>query len=985
MSLPAWVDFESAERSAAVMARNLSGSPQAWKSLLAHAQGVLASRTDGLHYEPNSTYGFNEWRDLVAAARILDLASTDYGVSDSDNRRSTAILAACAFGMSGTFVSAAAVIKNHHLLDSNLSPGELTALALCSPILSREILPRLPAGLKHKDCIENITAFLATGDESQFETATKLLQEIAFDEAAAWEGYLLRNSRLSLAHVRQLATVKVLEAHKSRFPPGYFGQLVDESPLLLPPQFEAINEQGVIDPTKNLLITLPPGTGKTLLGELALLSSLGQTPGLVCYIAPYVALARQASEKIQLHSPEHVRIHQSIGDYPSPASLDPENHLEVLVATPERFDGMLRFRPDLLSRVRCVVFDEAHILENGQRGLKLEGILTRLKLASVREEISPRFVLLSAVLSNSNALAEWIGVKPANFVRGSWRPSAQRLLRWTEDGVLRLHAGDDPLRNSPSETLGETRLPWPNKQFFPAKNYGGIRMQEPYALENVAFLADYVYKQYGHPVLCICSTRDRTRQLAAHMAKRFAPIEPLPDQLRRITDLIDKEHQFLLPLKESLQRGVAYHNASLPHEIRKGIEDAIESRILRVVAATTTLAEGVDLPIRATILADWLMYDGEKNSPMGRLLFRNISGRCGRPGQFTEGDTFVFDNPVGDAQFTTPARRPTLQDSIFFAKTQPTLRSAIDQLDRKTSVAIMGSQLLAAIAENPGVENLNSLFCSNSFAYQTPSAESVEESVELAFSEILDDADEQPLAVAQSPVRLTSFGKVVNKSGLSPSTAKALRRVLGKTTEQGSTLGDLVVVGKTFLESLADTPEQRDRDLRKAVLNRRSRPVVKLDELESVFSLWLRGEALESIFAEIPTNKKSRRKPDLQTWLQGTAEENTWDDKFARFCEFMNNCMNYFLPWILRSSQPLAELDGKPEKPWYRWAKFVDLGVGSTWGTFLLEEEIISKRTTAFQIGEKLDELTPVNEPTRNKLNQDLLKYLQDDVNSQPF
>ena len=73
MPIPAWVDFESAERSAAVMARGLSGSSEAWGTLLAHAQAVLASRTDTLEFELHNSYDFDEWRDLVAAARILDL------------------------------------------------------------------------------------------------------------------------------------------------------------------------------------------------------------------------------------------------------------------------------------------------------------------------------------------------------------------------------------------------------------------------------------------------------------------------------------------------------------------------------------------------------------------------------------------------------------------------------------------------------------------------------------------------------------------------------------------------------------------------------------------------------------------------------------------------------------------------------------------------------------------------------------------------
>ena len=46
MQPPAWVNYELSEESAAVMARGLTGSSQAWGVLLAHAQAVLAARTD---------------------------------------------------------------------------------------------------------------------------------------------------------------------------------------------------------------------------------------------------------------------------------------------------------------------------------------------------------------------------------------------------------------------------------------------------------------------------------------------------------------------------------------------------------------------------------------------------------------------------------------------------------------------------------------------------------------------------------------------------------------------------------------------------------------------------------------------------------------------------------------------------------------------------------------------------------------------------
>lgn len=982
MPFPTWVDFESAEHSAAVMARRLSGSSESWGALLANAQAVLASRTDAPDSESITSYEFGAWRDLVAAARILDLAATRHGLKESDDRQTAAILAACTFGMSGTFVSSTAVIRGHDLLESNLTHGELTALAISSPILSREVFSRLPEGSKYRACLENVAAFLATGKEELFNTATAALLQATLEEPGSWEGYLLRLGRLSLAHANRLATAKVLGVNRPVFPREYLSRLVDDSPVLLPPQYEAITEHGVLSQDRNLLVTLPTGTGKTLLGELALLSSLGRESGLACYIAPYVALGRQVAEKISRHTPDDVRVHRLFGGYREPDPLDPENRIEVLVATPERFDALLRLRGDLLPLIRCVVFDEAHMIGNGQRGVRLEGMLTRLKLAASRKEQVPRFVLLSAVLSNADILAHWLNIAPENVIRGTWRPSAKRMLRWTEDGMLRLHAGDDPLRKLPSQVLGETRLPWPNVGFYLASHFGGIKRQEPRALDNVALLAEFQYEQYEQPVLCICSTRAKTRQLAAQIAERFQSFEPLPQPVKTVTDLIGKKYPYLRPLNESLQRGVAYHNSSLPHEIREGIERAVEARELKVVAATTTLAEGVDLPFRVTILADWLTFDGEKSRPMENLLFKNIAGRCGRAGQFTEGDTVIFDNPVGDAKLTSPVQRPVLQNDIFFPEAQPILASAVSRLDRPTAISAIGSQILAAISENPDMEDLATSFRDTSFANRTVGAEVAAQRISMAFDDILDASEGEPLAVVASPIRLTHFGAAANSGGLSPATAKKLRKALSAFSEVGSSRDDFIAIGVELLISLAGVAEQGNPDLRKAAANPKSRPVVKLDELGLVLRLWLAGASYETIFAALPTNRRSKRQPELETWLRGVSQDGAWTDQFAKFHEFMSNCVEFFLPWILRASRPLAEIDGQPDRPWGEWARYVELGLDSTWAVRLFEGGAVAERSAAQQIGQGLDELLSDGVPTFEQIQQTLTKTFGDDRRS---
>ena len=962
------------------MGRGLLGAPAAWETLLAISQAVLSARTDHLDSDPPDTYDFDEWKDLIAAARVLYHAAAASGSDDSEERLTAAILAACAFGMSGTGISAQAVIQEHDVLNAELTHGELLALALSSPGMSRTIYPMLSTGSAHHRCVEHLLGYLATGDQREFDLTAVALIDAIRQEASPWEGSLLRLSRLSLVHVRRLSVARILNRYRDRFPTEYVDKLVAESPVFLPSQYEALREPGILSHDRNLLIALPPGTGKTLLGEISLINSLNGQPGLVCYLTPYVALGNQVYDRISRHMPENVIVRRLLGGYKETNPLNPQRNLEILVVTPERFDAMLRLRSELLEQIRCVVVDEAHMIANRQRGLRLEGILTRIRLAAQNGRTVPRFVLLSAVIANSDAIADWMDIEDSDVIRGTWRPTAPRLSRWTEGGKIQLHAGDDSMRSDSSEVLGETSMPWPHARFSPPPNYPAFLRQQESALENVAYLAETQYSRYDQPVLCVCASRAKTRRLAGQVAARFPTVEPTPVPIQRVIDLIDGKYAYLLPLKETLQKGVAYHNSSLPYDVRSGIEHAVDSRDIKVLSSTTTLAEGVDLPFRVTILADWLFFDGRRDAPMESLLFRNIAGRCGRAGRFTEGDTVVFDNPVGDPEYTAVARRRDLLDEILFPDEPPRLASAIGQVDRTSAISHLGTHLLAAVRENPAEEDLASSFLKFSFAARTGDATTAQTLITTAFNDILDESKGPPLAFIASPAQLTEFGEAAKNSGLSPATARLLRSTLGRINDYGVSRGDLVNIGVILLTELAGVDEQQNRDLRYAIQNPK-RPQNAVRERDFHFALdgWLAGDPIDRIFGGLPSNQTSKRRPDLQTWLGGYSSISTWNEQFEKFCDFVSSAVEYFLPWILRSADNLANAHGQSRHPWLDWARFMELGVDNRFGAELIENDVVVDRALARIIGARLGELSEDRQPTVEDMSRVLAQLPIDD------
>lgn len=90
-------------------------------------------------------------------------------------------------------------------------------------------------------------------------------------------------------------------------------------------------------------------------------------------------------------------------------------HQQILVVTPEKLIYVLRHAPDLAAHVGLLVFDEGHQFDSGTRGITYELLLTSLRFMIPK---GTQKVLISAVISNAEAVGEWLNGEP-NVVEGT--------------------------------------------------------------------------------------------------------------------------------------------------------------------------------------------------------------------------------------------------------------------------------------------------------------------------------------------------------------------------------------------------------------------------------------------------------------------------------------------------------------------------------------------------------------------------------------
>ncbi|HLE80428.1 MAG TPA: DEAD/DEAH box helicase [Dehalococcoidia bacterium] len=164
---------------------------------------------------------------------------------------------------------------------------------------------------------------------------------------------------------------------------------------------------------KNLLVCTPTASGKTLIAELAALRTVLERKGKALYIVPMKALATEKHREFTVRWGRMAKVALSIGD--PDAEEDYLSQYDIIVATSEKVDSLLRHGAPWVSKVKLLVVDEVHLLDDPSRGPTLEILITLLRLRIPELQV----LALSATIGNPEELAAWLD---AALVQDDWRP-----------------------------------------------------------------------------------------------------------------------------------------------------------------------------------------------------------------------------------------------------------------------------------------------------------------------------------------------------------------------------------------------------------------------------------------------------------------------------------------------------------------------------------------------------------------------------------
>lgn len=393
------------------------------------------------------------------------------------------------------------------------------------------------------------------------------------------------------------------------------------------PQLFSAEQSGII-------VSIPTSSGKTRIAEMAILNALISNPeGKILYIAPFRSLAYEIENSFgDLFATAKIReSHLYGGSLFTSLDVEELSEASIVIATPEKVKAIFRCQQEFFKELSLVVMDEGHLLGREQRQVGNEIFYEELRC--FLKGLDCKYLLLSAVLPNTDDLAKWLTGTDNNTYHTNWRPSKQicGILNWNGVSV-----GLDWYKGNIISSFNRNfvvRYELPRKPRERTKHY--------YPKNKVEAIVETARKleSFGSTLIYVPIKKSCVNYAEAY-AKSLEPGQAysFKNELeRRIFELVCKETYSIPTIYDYATKGIFYHNADLYTDVRITLEKLMQSEHPRVIIATSTLSQGVNLGVSTVILSS--VYNAGKH--ISNRDFWNLAGRAGRAFVDEEGKILV--------------------------------------------------------------------------------------------------------------------------------------------------------------------------------------------------------------------------------------------------------------------------------------------------------------------------------------------------------
>ena len=380
---------------------------------------------------------------------------------------------------------------------------------------------------------------------------------------------------------------------------------------------------------KSVVVCAPTGAGKTVIAQHAIHCALEQGKK-VFYTTPLKALSNQKyndfSEKYGI---------DKVGLLTGDTSIN--RGAQIVVMTTEVFRNMLYGTnfgsvTDNLKDVKYVILDEVHYMNDEQRGTVWEESI-------IYCPTNVQIVALSATVANADKLTEWINTvhSRTELINTDFRPVPLRFYYFDSSQPNTLL----PLL-TPNGTL--------NKKIKPEKKEfkRGKAVQKRNTVKDVV---RNLHEKNMLPAIYFTFSRKKCDEQMEKCASLCLVTPKEQEEIRQIIDDYIAENPYLYKNKhiEYLMLGVASHHAGLLPGWKVLVEKLFQKGLIKVVFATETLAAGINMPARSTVISSISKRSDNGHRTLTPSEFLQMSGRAGRRGMDEIGYVVIVGTP-----FQTP-------------------------------------------------------------------------------------------------------------------------------------------------------------------------------------------------------------------------------------------------------------------------------------------------------------------------------------------
>lgn len=385
----------------------------------------------------------------------------------------------------------------------------------------------------------------------------------------------------------------------------------------------------IIDNGESVVVCAPTGAGKTVIAQHAINNALKQGCRIF-YTTPLKALSNQKFyDFCEQYGADKVGL--LTGD----TSIN--RGAQIVIMTTEVFRNMLYGTnfgavADNLKDVRYVVLDEVHYMNDEQRGTVWEESI-------IYCPTNIQIIALSATVANCDELTNWINTvhSKTKLVNTDFRPVPLRFFYFDSSQpykLLPLLTPDGKLNNK----IKPEKPQWVR---------GKDKRKKTYVKQIIQNLADNDML----PAIYFTFSRKKCDEQMEKCSGLGLNTRKEQEEIKAFIEEFIAENPHLYGNKhiEYLIQGVASHHAGLLPAWKNLVEKLFQKGLIKVVFATETLAAGINMPARSTVISSTSKRTDSGHRMLTANEFLQMSGRAGRRGMDEVGYVTVVGTP-----FQTP-------------------------------------------------------------------------------------------------------------------------------------------------------------------------------------------------------------------------------------------------------------------------------------------------------------------------------------------